>query len=519
MTAAEVRLGIDFGTTSTVAVLRRGAGAVTPLLFDSSPLLGSGVFAGPDTEVLTGADAYRAGLAHPGGFEPHPKRRVDEGTVWLDEREIAVVDLVAAVLARVGREASRVAGVAPAMVMVTHPATWGRARTDVLRDAARRAGLGEVRLVPEPIAAAAYFTTALGRQLPEGHALSVYDLGAGTFDTSVLRRHGAGFETLAAGGLADLGGVDLDHLVVEHARLMTGEVAGEAWGRLDWPRTTDDQRARRTLWDGARAVKEQLSRHATADLYVPLVDLTVQLTREEFERTARPLLERSVEVTLTTLRQAGVSREVMAGLFLVGGSSRVPLVASLLHRTLGLAPTVIEQPELAVATGSLHLDHSGYAAPAPGTTPDPVPRPSAIGVVRAELHQRADRPPPVSRTRRTNPMVITAAAALALLLPTDIALGALILMKQGPAGVVYLLGTQLITAIAWAFIRTRRIPRPGRGHAVLIILTTVVAVPAVVLLFRTSGLSTLPSATAVTAAMTIAVGALLPARHADSAET
>jgi molecular chaperone DnaK (HSP70) len=148
---------------------------VTPLLFDSSPLLSSGVFAGPDLEVLTGADAYRAGLAHPGGFEPHPKRRIDDGTVWLGEREIGVVDLVAAVLARVGQEACRVAGTAPATVMVTYPATWGRVRTDVLSDAARQ--------------------TVLGRDLRAGRAVAVYDLGAGTFDISVVRRNGTGFDT------------------------------------------------------------------------------------------------------------------------------------------------------------------------------------------------------------------------------------------------------------------------------------------------------------------------------------
>ncbi|WP_173085236.1 Hsp70 family protein [Phytohabitans rumicis] len=500
-----VWLGVDFGTTSTVAVLRHGGGVVTPLLFDSSPLLGSGVFAGPDLELLTGADAYRAGLAHPGGFEPHPKRRIDEGTVWLGDREIAVVDAVAAVLARVGREACRVAGAIPATVVLTHPATWGGVRTDVLSDAARQAGLGDVRLVPEPVAAAAYFTTVLGHELRAGRAVAVYDLGAGTFDASVVSRDGSGFDTLAAAGLADLGGIDLDALVVDHARLLTRDAAADAWGRLDWPRTTDDQRARRTLWDGARAVKEQLSRHAAADLYVPLADATVRLTRDELERAARPLLQHSVEVTLTTLRQAGVPREALAGLFLVGGSSRVPLVASLLHRTLGLAPTVIEQPELAVATGSLHLDHPGPTTPEQAAAPSPAPR--------SPTTER--QPPEPAGPRRTSPATATAAVALVVLLPSDIMLASRILVDQGPASVVSLLGVQIVTALGWAWIRTRRIPRPGWGHVVLTVLTAVPAVAAAVLMYREFGNSTIPSAVAVTVAITIAVGALLPARPAD----
>src|SRR4051812_25207654 len=109
-------------------MLQRADGSVTPLLFDASPLLSSGVFAGPDADahLLTGADADRAAAARPDGFEANPKRRIDDGTVWLGERELAVVELIAAVLTRVAGEAHRVAGQIPATVVLTHPATWSR---------------------------------------------------------------------------------------------------------------------------------------------------------------------------------------------------------------------------------------------------------------------------------------------------------------------------------------------------------------------------------------------------------
>src|SRR5262249_60943143 len=80
----------------------------------------------------------------------------------------------------------------------------------------------------------------------------------------------------------------------------------------------------------------------------------VHLTREEFEKAVRPHLDRTAALTLSVLREAGVPREQIAGVFLVGGSSRIPLAATLLHRTLRLAPTAIDQPELVVAEGSLH---------------------------------------------------------------------------------------------------------------------------------------------------------------------
>src|SRR5689334_1311741 len=198
MATDTVALAVDFGTSNTVAVLRRGAGQPTPLLFDASPMLPSGVFAGPDGDVLTGADAERAASGFPAGLEANPKRRIDDGTVWLGEREMPVVDLVAAVFARVRAEATRVAGHAPSAVMLTHPVAWSHTRLGVLSIAARAAGLGDVSFVAEPVAAAAYFATVLGHDVPVDRCLVVYDLGGGTFDVTVLRRRAEGFTVVAS---------------------------------------------------------------------------------------------------------------------------------------------------------------------------------------------------------------------------------------------------------------------------------------------------------------------------------
>ncbi|GAB3847193.1 Hsp70 family protein [Dactylosporangium cerinum] len=381
MTTNTVRLGVDFGTSNTVAVLRRGAGLATPLLFDSSPLLVSGVFVGAAGDVLTGADAQRAATAYPAGYEANPKRRIDDGAVWLGELEMPVRALVEAVLRRVMAEAERVVGAAPVSAVLTHPAAWSRTRLALLSAAARDAGIAEVGFLAEPVAAAAYFATVLGHEVPEGQCLVVYDLGAGTFDVSVVRRLGDRPEVIASDGLADVGGLDLDAAVVNHARSVTSPEQS-AWGRLDWPAGPADQRAHQTLWSGARAAKEQLSRHTKADIHVPLVDADVHLTRDEFESAARPYLDRTVMLTLNTLRSAGVRHEQVAGVFLVGGSSRIPLVASLLHRALRIAPTVIDQPELVVAIGSLHIDptpapaeptpSANHLPPAP-VSPGPIP--------------------------------------------------------------------------------------------------------------------------------------------------
>jgi WD40 repeat protein len=422
-------LGIDFGTSATVASLRGPDGRVRSLLFDASPLLASAVLVGPGTMVLTGADAERAALSFPAGFEANPKRRIDDTSVWLGEHELQVTELIGAVLQRVATEAHRVAGQPPTDVVMTHPATWGRTRKSVLAEAAQRAGLGEVGLVPEPVAAAAYFASVLNRQIKPGRCLVVYDLGAGTFDVSVVRPLVAGFEVVASAGLDDVGGLDFDAAVVRHARSVTGSAAAQ-WGRLDWPQSPADQQSRHLLWLAARAAKEQLSRHAAADLTVPLVDTTLHITREEFEKAARPVLERTAALTLATLRESGIPREEIGAVFLVGGSSRIPLAATVLHRTLGLAPTVIDQPELVVAEGSLlspvdpgRLPGRKAAVPAipavatPATNSHPVPS-GTTATASTATASAATTPPPAVPDRiaprsRDTTTAATATAAVA----------------------------------------------------------------------------------------------------------
>ncbi|MEV8515504.1 Hsp70 family protein [Dactylosporangium sp. NPDC051484] len=349
--AAGPRLGIDFGTSHTVALLAWPDGRVRPLLFDGSPLLPSAVFAQTDGALLVGRDAVHAARVDPARFEGSPKRRIDDGTVLLGDREVTVPALIGAVLSHVAQEATRVAGGPVAELTLTHPAAWGVSRRLALVEGAKLAGLPQPALMPEPVAAAHYFAGVLQKPLTGDQGLLVYDFGGGTFDASLVSRSGDGFDVRAVDGIDDLGGLDLDALIVEHAR---GQITDPAvWARLDGPQSTEDRRHRRMLWDDARIAKEMLSRTPAAALHVPIAAADVSVTREQFEDKARPMLEQTVRTTSAVVRWSGVDKDRLAGLFLVGGSSRVPLVATLLQRELGLAPTIIEQPELVVAEGSL----------------------------------------------------------------------------------------------------------------------------------------------------------------------
>ena len=259
----------------------------------------------------------------------------------------------------------------------------GPQRRQALLDAARQAGVGEVVLVPEPLAAAAHFTAVLGHHVAPGRALVVYDFGGGTFDISVVRRRDdGGWDVLATEGLRDVGGVDLDSAIIDHVGATVAATDPVGWQRLLNPTTPEERRGHRMLLDDARSAKEQLSRTAAAVIHVPRLDVDARVTREEFEAITRPWLERTVALTASTLFRTGLRQDQIAGVLLVGGSSRIPMVGTLLHQRLGIAPTLLDQPELVVVQGSLRAVPTPAGQPTPAASipqpaPPPPPRPSS----------------------------------------------------------------------------------------------------------------------------------------------
>jgi molecular chaperone HscA len=214
----------------------------------------------------------------------------------------------------------------------------------------------------------------LRHQVPVGGTVAVFDFGGGTLDASVLRREPGGLRVLSVGGLDDLGGVDIDAALVGHLGQLIGLRSPRVWQRITNPGPQSEQRERRQFWDDVRAAKEMLSRSSSAPVHVPGMDSALHLTRDELERIAGPLIDRAVDETRRVVRASGVEPATLAGLFLVGGSSRIPLVASRLHARFGLAATVPEQPELPVAYGGLIAAGGGAGAAAAAASRPTVPQ-------------------------------------------------------------------------------------------------------------------------------------------------
>ncbi|WP_344319354.1 Hsp70 family protein, partial [Actinocatenispora thailandica] len=350
-------LSVDYGSSSTVAAMREPDGRDRLLLFDSSPLLPSAVCADADGALVGGQEAQHLARVHPERYEPTPKRRIGQIEMLLGDRAYPVVDAVAVTLRLVTDAATEATGAAPDTVTVTHPAGWPATRRGVLVEAARRAGLPEPILVPEPVAAARYFRNL--SDCPAG-PLVVYDLGAGTCDVSVIADDGT---VLAVDGIDDLGGADLDEIVVTMVAEAVPAAQLDRWRAMTAPTSGPDRRYFRLLWDDARAARELLSRRAGTQLHLPALGIDAPVGRERFERAAGPVLVRSAGLAAGLIGRAGTTPTELAGIVLVGGASRTPLVATLLHQTIGVAPTMLDQPELVVAEGGL------LAAAAPAASP------------------------------------------------------------------------------------------------------------------------------------------------------
>jgi actin-like ATPase involved in cell morphogenesis len=320
-------LVVDLGTANTVAVVAGGEPRLVTV--DGAPWIPSAVFAGADGLVV-GVDAVRLGRDAAAGYVRSPKAG--------KEQAVPVTDAVRAVLARI----VAAAGAAPDELVLTHPADWAQPRVGVLLAAA--AGLApKISTVTEPLAAAA------GADLATGQALLVIDLGGGTCDIAVVRRDSTGLVMLAAGGLPDLGGDDLDRRIIDRVAPSLREPVESA-------------RDRQLLADSAREAKELLSRHDSADIVLP-DHRAVRLTRAEFEELIAPDVDRVVALASRVVGQAGTGVERV---LLVGGSSRVPLLARRLAEASGRPVSVDPEPETAVARGAALLVTS---PPATGARP------------------------------------------------------------------------------------------------------------------------------------------------------
>jgi len=342
-------LSIDYGTAFTTAAVSVGGRSELLGIGGSeadSKRLPSLVWVDEGGELVVGWAAEEGAAVAPERLERSPKQHLGEAPLELG-RSVSAVEAAAAVFRRVSAEATRHLGGPPDQVFLTHPASWPNKRKAALRAAATEAGLARVELVPEPVAAARHLA---GARLAPGATVAVYDLGGGTFDTAVLRREADGdFETLAVGGQDALGGEVFDARL---ARYVGQELARS--DPEDWLAISRSPRALLSLRRSVRQGKEALSYSNAATVILPEAARrpSMRITRAELEHLLEGDVRRSVDILVETVAAAGVAPGELAAVYLVGGASRMPLVARLLAERFQRVPDTREDPKSVVVLGA-----------------------------------------------------------------------------------------------------------------------------------------------------------------------
>ena len=345
-------LGIDFGTTFTAAAVHRDGEQAVELvpLGENGNATASVVFVAADGSLVVGDAAVRRAVTDPDRVVREVKRRIgDQTPVLVSGEPIGAHTLAARVIRWVVDRVTEREGQPPSGIGVTYPASWGPHKRMLLSDALIFAGVGDVTLVTEPEAAAVAYTAS--QHVEPGSAIGVYDLGGGTFDATIVRQLADGGFELAGRpeGIDSLGGIDFDEAVFEQVRAHLGA----AWAQLDFADPmviTAAATLRRECTEAKKALSSDTE--VTIPVMLPGVSTQVRMVRSEFEQLIAPAVDATVDVLRGAIDSAGMTPADLSAVLLVGGSSRIPLVAQRVGAELDLPVTVDSDPKAVVAIGA-----------------------------------------------------------------------------------------------------------------------------------------------------------------------
>jgi actin-like ATPase involved in cell morphogenesis len=377
-------LGVDLGTTFVAAAVASATRVEMFTLGDRSVVAPAIVYLREDGALVTGEAASLRAVSSPDRVSREFKRRLGNPTpVILGGQPHTVTALLGTLLRDVVHKVIETEGEPPDNVVLTHPANWGPFRRALFEEVPQHAGLANPPMVTEPEAAAAHY--AASRLLTDGQTIAVYDLGGGTFDATVLRARPGGVEILGTPeGIERLGGVDFDESILSYVDYTSDGALSE----LDM-RDPQIIVALARLRQDCTLAKEALSVDTETILPVLLPDrhFDVRITRSDFEDMIRAPIESTIGALSRTLHSAQVQPTDLSAVLLVGGSSRIPLIAQMVSAELG-RPTVVDiHPKYAVALGAATL--AAQAAPIPTPT---VPANTVFGTPHQQLPPAADAP-------------------------------------------------------------------------------------------------------------------------------
>ena len=344
-------VGIDLGTTnSVVSVLEAGeptvvanaeGGRTTPSIVGFSK---SG-------EVLVGEVAKRQAITNAERTIRSVKRHMGTGwTTEIDGKKYTPQEISARILQKLKRDAEAFLGDTVTQAVITVPAYFDDAQRTATKEAGQIAGLEVLRIVNEPTAAALAY--GLDREAGKDETVLVFDLGGGTFDVSLLEIGDGVFEVKSTAGDTHLGGDDWDAKIIDW--LVTEFRNAEG---ID---LSKDKMAMQRLKEAAEKAKIELSQTQQTSINLPFVTATAEgpkhldltLSRAKFEELTADLVERCRKPFEQAIKDAGLTKDKIDHVILVGGSTRMPMVQDLVRSLTGREPHKGVNPDEVVAVGA-----------------------------------------------------------------------------------------------------------------------------------------------------------------------
>jgi molecular chaperone DnaK len=346
-------IGIDLGTTNSVVAVMEGGEPVVIPNAEGSRLTPSVVGFSKNGERLVGQLAKRQAVSNPDRTIVSIKRHMgSDYKVTIDGKAYTPQEISAMILQKLKVDAEAYLGEKVTEAVITCPAYFTDSQRQATKDAGAIAGLKVLRIINEPTASALAYGLDKIKDGKE-HRFLVYDLGGGTFDVSILNLADGVFEVEASSGNGHLGGDDFDARVMDWIADIFKNQNGFELKR--------DPMTNQRLKEAAEKAKIELSSVMSTDINLPFITIDsngqpvhfdATLTRAVFDQITEDLVQATVEPMERAMKDANLTIDDIDKILLVGGSSRIPAVQTLIRNKFHKEPSKGVNPDESVAVGA-----------------------------------------------------------------------------------------------------------------------------------------------------------------------
>jgi molecular chaperone DnaK len=348
-------IGIDLGTSNSAAAVMMG-GKPTLIPAAEGTTIGGKAFPSvvaftKDGELLVGEPARRQAVTNPTGTIIAAKRKMGTNHIFkVNGKEYKPQQISAFILQKIKRDAEAFIGEKIEKAVITVPAYFDDNQRQATKDAGQIAGLEVVRIINEPTAASLAFGLDKAKQ---DMKIMVFDFGGGTLDVTIMEMGGGVFEVMSTSGDTQLGGTDMDKVVIDHIV--------ETFRKNTGIDLSKDNATMVRVREAAERAKVELSSVMETEVSLPFIsydqatgpkNLEMKLTRSKLEELINPIVERCRPSVTKALEDAKLSPSDISKIVLVGGPTRIPLVRRLVASVMGKEPESGVDPMEAVALGA-----------------------------------------------------------------------------------------------------------------------------------------------------------------------